>query len=107
MSTIQIIPSDQGGTFTANLGDMIVIRLEENLTTGYQWEIALIDNQIVELVDSDYSPIPTAGVGSGGTRTTRFIAKSSGSGQIQLRLRRSWEPIDAAVAHFAINIQVH
>lgn len=106
MSTIQIIPSDQDGTFVANQGDMIVIHLEENLTTGYQWEIKQIDNQIVELVDSNYSPTPTARVGSGGTRTIRFITKSSGNGQIQLCLRRSWEPIDRAVAHFVINIRV-
>lgn len=106
MSEIVITSSDQGKMFEANQGELIVIRLEENSTTGYQWEVAAVDSQIVEFLDSDYSTTLGTGVGGGGTRTFRFRAKSSGRGQIQLRLRRSWEPVDAASERFEVNIQV-
>ncbi len=107
MSEILITPLDHGSTCVANQGDVILIRLEENITTGYQWDIAMIDSSMFELLDSDYSSSQGEGLlGSPGTRTFRFRAKSPGSERIQLRLRRSWEPIDAAVEHFEVNIQV-
>jgi inhibitor of cysteine peptidase len=106
MSEILITPPDQGSTFEANQGDLIVIRLEENITTGYQWEVGVIDSSMVEPLDTDYLPTPRASIGSGGMRTFRFRAKSSGSERIQLRLRRSWEPVDAAIECFEVNIRV-
>jgi predicted secreted protein len=107
-SEILITPSDQGGTFEAHSGDGIVIRLQENITTGYQWEIAGIDPSVVELVDKDYLETPEPGlVGRGGTRKFRFRAGACGQTRIQLRLRRSWEAIDAAVERFEVTINVH
>jgi inhibitor of cysteine peptidase len=106
MSEIVITPSDQGKIFEANQGELIVIRLEENPTTGYQWEMGAVDSQIIEILDSDYSPTSGTGVGGGGTHTFRFRAKSPGRGKIQLRLRRSWEPVDAAIERFEVNILV-
>ena len=108
MSEILITQSDQGRTVAAKQGDVIVIRLDENLTTGYAWEIGMIESSMFELLDSDYSQTPTPGaiIGGGGTRTFRFRVKSSGSGQIQLGLRRSWESVDSAIEHFEANIRV-
>lgn len=106
MSEILITQPDRGSTVEANQGDVIVVHLEENLTTGYGWEIGVIDSSIIELLDSDYSETPGISMGRGGTRTFRFRAKSSGRGPIQLRLRRSWEPVDSAIEHFEVNIRV-
>jgi inhibitor of cysteine peptidase len=106
MPDILITQDDQGRKFEANQGDRIVIRLAENPSTGYEWELEAIDSPVVELLDSDYSPDPGVLMGRGGTRTLRFRAKSSGSQQIQLRLRRSWDPEDVAVEHFDVNIRV-
>ena len=105
MSEIIITLSDQGRTFETNQGDLIVIRLEENPTTGYQWEMGAVP-QIIEFLDSDYSTTPGGGVGGGGTRTFRFRAKYPGKGQIQLKLQRSWESVDAAIESFEVNIRV-
>jgi predicted secreted protein len=106
MPDILITQQDQGGTFEAYEGDEIVIRLEENLTTGYQWEMEAIDSPVLELLDSEYSSDPEILMGSGGTRTLRFRAKSSGSQQVRLSLRRSWDPEDVAVERFDVNIGV-
>ncbi len=106
MSEILVTSPDLGRTFEVNRGDVIVIRLEENLATGYRWEIGVIDSTIVEFADSNSSEDSETSMGSGGTRTFRFRAMSSGIGQIQLRLRRSWEPVDAAIERFEVKIRV-
>lgn len=105
MSETAITSSDRGKTFKVNRGELIVVYLEENPTTGYRWEIEADDSSIVKFLDSHYSKtseIP----GAAKTRAFRFQAESGGSRQIQLRLRRSWEPIGAAIESFEVNIQV-
>ncbi len=107
MSEILITLLDHGSTCVANQGDVILIRLEENITTGYQWNIGTIDSSMVELLDSDYTSNQGEGLlGSPGTRTFRFRAKSSGSVPIRLRLRRPWDPVDTAIEHFEVTVQV-
>jgi len=106
MSEIVILDSDQGKTFEVQAGDLIAIRLPENPTTGYRWEISGVDNQLVEFPGSDYSVAPGSGTGGGGTRTFHFRAKSTGTAQIQLRRRRSWEPETRGIEQFTVNIQV-
>jgi inhibitor of cysteine peptidase len=106
MSEILITPSDKGRMFEASQGDVIVIRLDENITTGYGWEISAIDGPFVELSPSVYSEAPGTLMGRGGTRTFRFKAKSPGGGQIQLRLRQPWETEDVVAERFAVNIRV-
>ncbi|MFH7029559.1 MAG: protease inhibitor I42 family protein [Heteroscytonema crispum UTEX LB 1556] len=105
MSEILIEQSNQGRSVNVNQSDVIVIRLQENLTTGYQWEIGVIDSSVVEMLDSDYLPTSGTLIGGGGTRIFRFKAKSSGCGQIQLRLRRSWDPANSEIERFEVNIQ--
>ena len=84
MSEILITPSDKGRMFEASQGDVIVIRLDENITTGYGWEISVIDSPFVEISPSVYSEASGTRMGRGGTRTFRFKAKSPVGGQIQL-----------------------
>jgi predicted secreted protein len=103
MSDILITQDDHGRSFTVNLGDLIVIHLKENLTTGYTWELMEIDPAILEFLESNYSPDPGRLMGTGGTRTFRFQAKSLGSQQIHLRYRRYWEE---AKEHFIADIKV-
>jgi len=104
MPEILITQNDQDRTIEANQGDLIVIRLAENLTTGYGWELEAIDSTVLEFLDSDYSEDRDELMGRGGTRTFRFQTKSPGTQHIQLGYRRPWE--DVAVEHFDVNIRV-
>ena len=106
-SEILITVSDNGKTLEAHPGDEIVIRLDANITTGYQWEVAGIDHPAVELVDTDYLETPAPGViGRGGIRTFRFKARAGGRTRIRLRLRRPWEATDAAIERFEVTVHV-
>jgi inhibitor of cysteine peptidase len=61
---------------------------------------------MIDFQGSDYVLAPGGGIGGGGTRTFRFSAKSSGTVQIQLKLRRSWEPEASAIEQFTVNIRI-
>lgn len=106
MAETVIVQDDQGKSFEVRQGNIILIRLAENPTTGYQWELDAIDEEIIELQDSDFSMAPGTGIGGGGTRTLTFQAQSPGTVKIQLKLRREWEPEDAAIDRFEVTIRV-
>ncbi|HAJ38685.1 MAG TPA: hypothetical protein DCL15_23710 [Chloroflexi bacterium] len=76
--------ADAGGTFTLVTGDTLVVRLEANPTTGYDWRV----------VSTNAALLPTAGEpvyatsadlpGAGGVDTFRFLAKAAGEATVQI-----------------------
>ncbi len=106
MVEIVITQDDQGKSFAVQQGNIILIRLAENPTTGYQWEGDAVDEQIIMLQGSDFSMGSETGIGGGGTKTFSFKALSPGLAQVQLKLRREWEPEDAAIDRFEVTIRV-
>lgn len=106
MSEIAVTRHDQGRIIEAQPGDLIVFRLEENLTTGYGWEAEPVEGSAVELIESTYVEATGKTIGRGGTRVLRFLAKSPGSQEVHLQLRRPWEPPDKALNHMTFAIQV-
>jgi len=107
MSEIAVTGHDQGRVIEAQTGDLIVFRLEENLTTGYGWEAKSVEGSAVELIESNYVEATGKTIGRGGTRVLRFLARSPGSQEIHLQLRRPWEPPDKALDHMTFTIRVH
>lgn len=91
---------------TAAIGDLVEIALRENPSTGYRWEISKFDGRIVSPEESSFSVAPGA-IGAAGRRRMTFRTRDSGAGRIELVLRRSWEPASAAVARWAIAIEVN
>jgi len=106
MTEIVISQTDQGGVFECRLGDVILIRLEENPSTGYQWEVSGIDEQVLKPQDSEYSGAASTALGSGGARTFSFKPQSPGTAKVRMRLRKAWEPEDAAIDHFEVTVHV-
>jgi inhibitor of cysteine peptidase len=106
MPEIVIIKEDAGKTLKAIQGNRILIRLNENPSTGYQWKIDLSDEQVILVEKSDFSPGAKKTIGSGGTRTFQLKAKSSGFAKIILKLKKEWEPDDSAIDKFEVTIKV-
>ena len=71
-------------------GDTISVELDETPTAGYNWEVARIDENICELVSSEYKVYTTAGIGGGGSRKMIFSIKNAGTGSIALENRQRW-----------------
>lgn len=106
MQETVLIPSDKGKKIEVHTGDMILVRLDENPTTGYQWKVGELDPQIIELQDTQFSMAPETGIGGGGIKIFTFKAKSCGTVKVQLKLKREWEPEDALIDHFKVTISV-
>lgn len=92
-------------TVAAHIGDMIEVLLSENPSTGYRWEVAAFDRSVVSAGESRFAPA-AGGIGAGGTRHLAFLVRDAGTGRVELVLRRSWEPADAAIDRWSVTVVV-
>ena len=106
VSEIVITQDDQRRILDAHQDDVIVFRLEENLTTGYRWELETLEGTIVKLIESIHLDASEMAMGRGGTRVLRFEARSPGSQEIHLKLRRPWDMADKALQQMVVTIRV-
>jgi inhibitor of cysteine peptidase len=103
MAELQIDKSRNGGRATIQVGDVVVLCLPENPTTGFRWQLLPLDGSAIQL-ESDSFELATSALGRGGTRRLKFTAVNNGSCVLQLQYRRSWE--QRAVESFAMTIEV-
>jgi inhibitor of cysteine peptidase len=106
MSTITLTKTDKGKTITAHTGDVVMIRLPENPTTGYRWAIDQADETALAAQDATFAAVPGGATGSGGTRTFAFAVKRSGTVHLQLKLLRSWSGDSSIIERFDVTLQV-
>jgi inhibitor of cysteine peptidase len=106
MAQHQIERADTDRVIEVSPGDVIVISLPENVTTGYRWTVGLLDEKAVDLEESRSTMRERGDVGRGNSRTFLFRAKAPGVTPVQFLLRRSWEPKEAAIDQFTMTIQI-
>jgi inhibitor of cysteine peptidase len=94
-------------SFDLNVGEPVVIRLAENPTTGYLWNIDQLDENVLSVEGSEFSQSPGGGlVGAGGIRTIRLRPKGPGVTQLSLTNKRPWEGDASAVGQFAVTLRI-
>ncbi len=101
---------NNGDSINLKVEDIVVIRLESNLTTGYSWILdKKTDTLIVSMVDSEYiqSVEDKELVGAGGHEIFTFKAVSKGKTSIILNYERPWEEDEEPLETFEINISVN
>jgi inhibitor of cysteine peptidase len=103
MAEILVGEAQNGGTVSVAVGDAVVIRLPENPTTGYRWQVDAVTR--LTLVADEFSSVSSA-PGAGGERHLRFITPAPGSFHVQATLRRAWEVDAAPQAQFRVTVQV-
>jgi len=89
--TIEITPvAESGTTVEAKVGDTVVVSLEANETTGYEWSFTAGDTFTV--VSSEYVPDENAGdlMGAGGTQVVTLEVTKAGSSDLTGTYRQSW-----------------
>jgi inhibitor of cysteine peptidase len=97
--TIEVNEQANGKTVALSGGQVLVVRLPENPTTGYRWVAE--SNDAMKLEADEYFPNNT-GIGAGGTRQLRWSALAPGQSQIILKQKRSWETTGTAIGHFSL-----
>lgn len=86
-------------------GDIVRIDLFGNPTTGYTWEVSSQSTCLLDLLENSYSPASSL-VGSGGTFTFRFQAKSCGSANLSILYLRPWEKEEPPLDRFYLTVDI-
>jgi len=89
-----------------NKGSLITLELQENPTTGYQWNLTTSTELVV--TGDHYMPSDITGklVGSGGTHSWDITAAQTGEQKITAVYKRSWEPVTRNETTFSMTIVV-
>lgn len=95
---IEISESDLPAPRTLARGDEVVVRLPENPTTGYRWQVTPSGVGELALLEERFVPgSGNAGVGASGDRVLRFQGRKQGEVKLEAVLRREWDPPQANV----------
>jgi inhibitor of cysteine peptidase len=103
---LNLTHADNGKSVTMQVNDLLIVSLDENLTTGFQWVLDTNEGDLVTLQASEYIPSAGSGVGGGGQRLLTFKAQRVGTGRLQFKLWRQWEGEPSIIERFIFKIQV-
>jgi inhibitor of cysteine peptidase len=106
MSPITLTGADQRKTVDLRVGDVVILRLEENVTTGYRWAIGSGGGDVVALQSSEHVQSPGSAIGGGGERVFSFKGTRPGVVAIQLKLWREWEGDKSISRTFVVTLRV-
>jgi len=100
-----------GGQIELEQGQILVVTLESNPTTGYRWEQVETQESILEQMgEAEFKPSETGEpplVGAGGWEIFRFKAISAGRLTLQLVYHRPWEEGVEPINTFSIEVVVN
>jgi len=108
---VNIDENDADSQVELEQGQILVVTLESNPTTGYRWELAETQESILEQMgeaefkQSDTGEPPL--VGAGGWEIFSFKAISAGQMTLQLGYHRPWEEGVEPVKTFSIQVVVN
>jgi inhibitor of cysteine peptidase len=111
-SSLLLTEADSNKSFTVSVGDTVTVVLAGNMTTGYQWALALAEGaaDLLEPADDQPAYVPDSVaegvVGSGGKYTFVFTAAAAGQVELRLKYWRSFEPQAEPVQTFTANITI-
>lgn len=107
----QVITEDDNGTsISLENGSTFFLRLKENPTTGYSWELNL--SQGLNNISGEYYPpeqpegIEQPLVGAGGVHLWEIKTVSEGSQQVTGIYKRPWEKVTGEEENFTLNVEV-
>lgn len=104
MAEIELTSADHGTTVGLQLDDEVVLRLPENPTTGYRWELE--PDAPVEIVGDTFELADEPLLGSGGTRLLRLRAAKTGPGRLRLKHWQPWEGENSITQTLQVNLEV-
>jgi inhibitor of cysteine peptidase len=105
-----ITGNDNGKTIQIKQGDSFCLRLKENPSTGYSWQLSL--SKGLSLFSTEYYPPDSSKssqrliVGAAGQHSWKIKAIAEGSQQVKGIYSRSWEKETGREQTFKIDVKV-
>ncbi len=104
---MKLTSADNNKTIDVKTGDLVVIDLEGNPTTGYNWEAKDLDTSMLEQVgEPEFKSSDPSLVGSGGSIRLTFKALKAGTTTLNLIYHRSWEKDVAPINTYSVVVTV-
>ena len=103
---VTIGEQDAGKTIQLKVGDTLVVSLEGNITTGYNWIAAPQDPVLLEQVgEAEVTPDSNL-IGASGKIVLQFKATTQGQTNLHLDYKRPWEQDAAPEKTFDVTVVV-
>ena len=96
--------SANGRTIALRPGQTFTIRLTENPTTGFRWQVVSAGAPSCTLVADRVEPPDPQIPGRPGHRTWTFRVEHAGAAVIELAARRPWDPGAPAASSFRLDV---
>jgi len=97
---VWVTEDDAGLEIALRVGDSLIVALDSNPSTGFEWALVNIsDPSVIQKVHNEYKgPEPTSSplVGQGGEELWTFSPLNSGTATINMMYARPWESIPPA-----------
>lgn len=102
-----VVTSEDDGTTMAMIPDtQVLVALDSNATSGYEWAVDTLDTAVVEFLGSDYVAPADGAVGQGGTQELEFHALEEGTTTLKLKYWRPWEGDESIADRWEITFEV-
>ncbi len=101
-----ITASDAGKTIELQKGSILVVSLEGNFTTGYNWELAEPFPAILQQAGEPAVTPTSDAMGAPGTIVLKFTAVQPGQANLKLVYHRPWEKDVPPAETFEVTVVV-
>ena len=105
-SEVNLDGSDNGNQVEVSGGQVLVVSLEGNPTTGYTWETEEVDQKVLRQLGDPQFEAESDAIGAGGVQTLRFETVTSGSTPLKLVYVRPWEEGVPPEKTFSVQVTV-
>lgn len=106
MSEVTLSQLNNGQVVTLKRGEILILSLEENSTTGYRWSKPILNTQVLQLKNDNLKLANNIGIGSSGQRVFTFQANNLGQMKLQLQNCREWTAEESTVESFEVTVRV-
>jgi inhibitor of cysteine peptidase len=90
-SPTTITAADAGHPITLRIGEELVLKLESNPSTGYDWFLTDAQNPVLSSLGKPAYAQGRSTPGAGGIESWNFRASATGTQTLKLEYRRPWE----------------
>jgi inhibitor of cysteine peptidase len=94
-----------GKTIDIGVGETVEIRLPENPTTGFRWDLTAKGEPACALLDDSFTP-GAGPPGASGRRSWTFQALRQGECEVELVYHRRWEEGGAPERRFRVRLRI-
>ncbi len=106
LEPVALDASDSGSRIQLQKGQTLVVELEHNPSTGYNWEAVDLDQAVLKQVGEPEFEAESDLLGAPGTLTLRFEAAGAGETELSLVYHRSWEEDAEPLETFTVQVTV-